>query len=893
MLRIEALSERQRQVLEGVAAGKSNGVIAGELGITLDGVKWHVSELLGETGLASRQELAEWYRRQTPARAAPAFLPMRLLAHPLAGPAVRVTVVLVLAAAIATGITIAATGGSRPAAVVVPAQQEKLAYVQDGDIWLKDLPDGAPRQLTQRAAGEDPFSAPRWSPSGQWLTFLQAGQPWITRADGGGLRRIEGGAWSPAADRLAYITSDEAVVVENADGSGRQTLAQWHGSPGEDGGLSNLVWKTDGTAIAYVETRAISGTPQRTYAGIWTVPADGSAPPAEVLNGGSPPRDGFGLLAWTRFAALLFYRTPSFTADLADGVLVQELRVGSGPPPTVNDFAPQPLQMLLTPDYWSLAPDQRLVAVTDGGGRETWTGKRIGFASPSSAINNDVTPPDVAAIEPAWSPDGARVAYVATPDAPGVPGGDPAKAAMARRKIWVMDADGANQRQLTADPAYRDEYPRWSADGTRIYFMRLDRQDRWSLWVMDADGGNPRLLIGNLPPDVLTGSPPWFGYYGLISWSGVLDYWRPPASAAASATPGASRTLSLASLGLELQYPAAWTEGAAQEFSTAAFGPVVSCSDCTVLGPPSAQYPSGVEIFIEDLDPGCAVSCYVGNNAVGIGGTPLGPAAQTLVRVADIDAKRMEIQRQAPLGIAAQTGDDTPYREIWTLAPWYGKALFFLAFYREGDASAEAETRAAYEALLASVRRLAPQAAQGQTALRPATVSAGQTISVRGYAGASPTRGICIDALPDMMPASADVPGGIVITCTVDQAAAARLRFVSDGGNVLRLSSVEVLLPATAAPATGPEADCNDSRSTLLPASTDPGTAVVRLACLAQPPARGAVSVSRAEFWAYAARGSSPTAAEALPGSCWELARFLDAPVRAETDAVTVPCWLE
>jgi Tol biopolymer transport system component len=132
---------------------------------------------------------------------------------------------------------------------------------------------------------------------------------------------------------------------------------------------------------------------------------------------------------------------------------------------------------------------------------------------------------------PAWSLDGARIAYVAAPDAGGVAGGDEGKAAMARRKIWAMDLYsggqyGANQRQLTNDPAYRDEAPRWSSDGSQIYFMRLDARDRWSLWVMGTDGAGARQVIDGLSPD-LTGSPEqvWFGYYGLVEWSGVLDYW--------------------------------------------------------------------------------------------------------------------------------------------------------------------------------------------------------------------------------------------------------------------------------------------------------------------------------------------------------------------------------
>lgn len=280
----------------------------------------------------------------------------------------------------------------------------------------------------------------------------------------------------------------------------------------------------------------MSGTPQRTYTGIWSVAADGSGQPEELLSERVPPQDGFGLLAWARLA-LLFYRTPSFTADVSDGVTVEALGVGSGPQPTVHKFAPGELEMLTATELWSIDSSGKLGAMTVGLGRDTWTGKRIAIVSPIDATFVGLTDRGVAAIEPSWSPDGQRVAYVAAPDASVIQSQSSTgieadrKAALARRKIWVMDAYsggqyGANQRQLTDDPAYRDEYPRWSADGSHIYFMRLDQQDRWSLWVMTADGENAQQLIDNLSPNILGSTAPvWFGYYGLIGWSGVLDYW--------------------------------------------------------------------------------------------------------------------------------------------------------------------------------------------------------------------------------------------------------------------------------------------------------------------------------------------------------------------------------
>lgn len=52
------LSPRESQVLQCIAQGKSNKTIAGELGISEQTVKNHVSELLFKLGVESRTQLA-------------------------------------------------------------------------------------------------------------------------------------------------------------------------------------------------------------------------------------------------------------------------------------------------------------------------------------------------------------------------------------------------------------------------------------------------------------------------------------------------------------------------------------------------------------------------------------------------------------------------------------------------------------------------------------------------------------------------------------------------------------------------------------------------------------------------------------------------------------------
>ena len=56
----DVLTPRQWEVLELVREGRSNGEIGRELGISTDGAKFHVSEILTKLGFSTRREAAEW-----------------------------------------------------------------------------------------------------------------------------------------------------------------------------------------------------------------------------------------------------------------------------------------------------------------------------------------------------------------------------------------------------------------------------------------------------------------------------------------------------------------------------------------------------------------------------------------------------------------------------------------------------------------------------------------------------------------------------------------------------------------------------------------------------------------------------------------------------------------
>jgi TolB protein len=77
----------------------------------------------------------------------------------------------------------------------------------------------------------------------------------------------------------------------------------------------------------------------------------------------------------------------------------------------------------------------------------------------------------------AWSPDGAKLLYWSHSEV----GWD----------IWVMDAGGHNQKNLTHTRSGGCRSPSWSPDGKRIAFMR---DQPAGLYVMDADGRNQKRL---------------------------------------------------------------------------------------------------------------------------------------------------------------------------------------------------------------------------------------------------------------------------------------------------------------------------------------------------------------------------------------------------------------
>ena len=63
-------------------------------------------------------------------------------------------------------------------------------------------------------------------------------------------------------------------------------------------------------------------------------------------------------------------------------------------------------------------------------------------------------------------------------------------------EIYVMNADGTEQKNLTNNPAW-DWYPSWSADGNKIAFVSHNRGGNGGIYVMNADGSGQTRLTNN------------------------------------------------------------------------------------------------------------------------------------------------------------------------------------------------------------------------------------------------------------------------------------------------------------------------------------------------------------------------------------------------------------
>ena len=420
----------------------------------------------------------------------------------------------------------------------------KLVWVEAGGIRVRELPNG-PSAIVASGAG---LHSPRFSPSGAWIAYRKReDQVLVVRSDGRESASFEGrgSMWLPLQDRLAVRRGSDVAVYSPAS-LWKSPDALW-----KDAGAGPF--RPDGQQYAAVR---INQHPADRHG----LNRDGAefelAAENLTLRVLIPNHEGeIRPYSWTRDGKqVIYWRADEWSASIrADGLDLYTIPAAGGPERKLG------VSSLVHADMLDLAPaaaGNKLVAAR-GRSRETWAAQQLVLIDLDTGAKQDLTPPDIAALGPAWSPNGRRIAYFAAPDAEvaeakatagttlriidpngsvttkvrtpdmrvGI-GGEEAHRYLQLRKIWLLDPfQAAPPQQLTEDPYYRDEEPLWSADSSHILFARMDYEGHPSLWLMDSAGSNAQPVCQLKVYSDLPIEEGWFGFYGYIDWRTAFD-WR-------------------------------------------------------------------------------------------------------------------------------------------------------------------------------------------------------------------------------------------------------------------------------------------------------------------------------------------------------------------------------
>ncbi len=125
-----------------------------------------------------------------------------------------------------------------------------------------------------------------------------------------------------------------------------------------------------------------------------------------------------------------------------------------------------------------ISPDGRMIVFSAHRGR----GSEM-FLMPAKGGTPVLINPEAPSWWHSWSPDGARLAYVA------------ARGGSRVVDVYTMAVAGGAETRLTFGEGHSDG-PDYSADGTRIYY-NCDRGGHAQIWVMGADGADQRRLFAD------------------------------------------------------------------------------------------------------------------------------------------------------------------------------------------------------------------------------------------------------------------------------------------------------------------------------------------------------------------------------------------------------------
>jgi Tol biopolymer transport system component len=352
-------------------------------------------------------------------------------------------------------------------------------------IWTMNV-DGT--GLTNLITADNVLPGVSWSPDGTKLAFSRGNQIWTINADGAAPTQLTFDSlykftpnWSPDGTTIAFAgcssCSEEDIYTIPSTGGSATLLtsdpAFFHSA--------QPVWSPDGTKILFAECSDVDCANNDLY----VMKSDGSG--ATLLEG--TPQDESDA-DWQPAVGPPLPPVP----EMLDKIAFVSTRNHTGINYPEDIFTMNPdgsAQRALTDrDSYDASPDW-----SPNGSKIAFDSNRCCLPGETSTSDIYVMNPDGSGVtnltqtgagidegSPAWSPDDARIAYV-------------------RSGIWVMNANGSGQSQLT-NGTY-DTAPAWSPDGTKIAFRHLN-----AIWTMNPDGTG-LTQITTAPFDGWDSDPDW------------------------------------------------------------------------------------------------------------------------------------------------------------------------------------------------------------------------------------------------------------------------------------------------------------------------------------------------------------------------------------------------
>lgn len=380
------------------------------------------------------------------------------------------------------------------------AHRGRLAFVSRGRLFVLD---GTSRRVVPVTGPGAGASDPRFSPDGRYVLYGLGARFGIARADGTAPRVYRGSAsWLPDGELLRGRFVDRVAAGGTLVRVGRAPV-----------GLA--AWAPDGSRFAFVSSQLVRRQ-DGTMTGVERLEVADSLHGRRTLWYRLPqrftPKDGFttsnlgGVVVLPGRKGLLVSLDPFHSSSYAaDGLSVFEL---TAPGARLRKLG------VTIGERVSLGAGGQL-AIGAGPNRYAWLTKTAETCSVATARCTAV--PGRLTLDPAWSPDGRLLAFVAA--APGT-AGDFRQSTIERwyatRRLRLLRAGTA--RPIDVPGSGGAATPVWSRDGKSILYVAGD-----GLWLLPRLDARPVEVASPLF------SPKhWPSYYGEIGWTSRFAWWSGP-----------------------------------------------------------------------------------------------------------------------------------------------------------------------------------------------------------------------------------------------------------------------------------------------------------------------------------------------------------------------------